>query len=161
MSDSNHSSTDDLNAAQYTIKQNPSNLVSQEFPAAQSSFLTIPYNPAAHPKQISLLDINGQPIQYTLVPSNQGIPVQMVSQQQQNNIPVMPSTMNVPPNANACYICSSHAVTKCSYGISRGSPCGRLLCLSHTMELSGGNGGRYPHCPEHFQHIQQNKCNIM
>jgi hypothetical protein len=139
----------------------PSNLISQEFAAAPSQFLTVSYNPAAHPRQISLLDANGQPIQYTLIPSNQDIPVRTVPQLQPNNIAAMPIAMNIPSNANACCVCGNHAVTKCSYGISRGTPCGRLLCLSHVMELSGANGGRYPHCPEHFQQIQQNKCNVM
>ncbi|CAF3869325.1 unnamed protein product, partial [Adineta steineri] len=49
-------------------------VITPQIPAPQSSFLTIPYNPAAHPRQISLLDINGQPIQYTLIPSNQNTP---------------------------------------------------------------------------------------
>lgn len=120
--------------------------------SGQSQFLTVPYNPCAHPRQISLLDGNGQPIQYTLVLLNQSIPIQIVPQLQSNNIP---------HDANACIVCGSHAVAKCTYGISQGRPCGRLLCLSHVRELSGGNGGRYPHCPEHYQHIQENKCNLM
>jgi hypothetical protein len=139
----------------------PSNLISPELAATPAQFLTVSYNPAAHPRQISLLDANGQPIQYTLIPSNQHIPVQTIPQLQSNNIAAMPIAMSIPSNANACCVCGSFAVTKCSYGISRGVPCGRLLCLSHVMELPGMNGGRYPHCPEHFQQIQQNKCNVM
>jgi len=134
------------------ITPHASNLMSQELPSPQFQFLTVSYNPAVHPRQISLLDANGQPIQYTLIPSNPNIPVQIAPQLQPHNIP---------PNANACCACGSHAVSKCTYGISSGRPCGRLLCLSHINELPGANGGRYPHCPEHYQHIQQNKCNIM
>ena len=105
--------------------------------------LTLSYNPAMHPQQISLLDVNGQPVQYTLTPvyPNRAVPS--------------------PPHGNGCCICGSQAIFKCSYGISRGHACGRLLCLAHNMELSGGNGGRYPHCPEHYQHVQQNKCCLM
>ncbi|CAF0962837.1 unnamed protein product [Didymodactylos carnosus] len=137
-----------------------SNLISQESAAAQSQFLTVAYNPAAHPRQISLLDTNGQPVQYTLIPSNQHISLQSAPQLQSYNMAAMP--MNVPPHANACSVCGSPAVDKCSYGISYGRPCSRLLCLSHIMELPGVRGGRYPHCPEHYQQIQQNKlCNVM
>lgn len=120
-----------------------------------SQFLTVAYNPAAHPRHISLLDASGQPILYALVPANQAIPTQP------NHFAVRQNVMNIAPGANACSVCGNDAVAKCSYGISRGTPCGRLLCLAHVMELPGANGGRYPHCPEHFQHIQQNKCHIM
>jgi hypothetical protein len=133
----------------------------QELTAPYSQFLTVSYNPAAHPKQITLLDANGQPVQYTLTPFNQNIPVQIASQLPPNNIPLMATAQNIPPNANVCFICGSQAVDKCSFGISHGRPCGRLLCLTHIIELSSAHGGRYPHCPEHYQHIQQNKCNIM
>ncbi|CAF3772751.1 unnamed protein product [Rotaria sordida] len=138
-----------------------SNSISQEVTPSQGQFLTIHYNPAVHPKQISLLDTDGQQILYTLIPSNQDIPVQAVPQQQPNHIPTIPNAMNIPHNANVCCICGSHAIAKCTFGISRGTPCGRLLCLSHVCELPGVNGGRYPHCPEHYRYIQQNKCNVM
>ncbi|CAF2828685.1 unnamed protein product [Rotaria sp. Silwood2] len=138
-----------------------SNSTSQEITAAQCQFLTIPYNPAAHPRQISLLDTNGQQILYTLIESNQDSSVQVASQLQRNNITATSSATHISPNMNACCICNSHAVAKCSYGISSGRPCGRLLCLSHIYELPSANGGRYPHCPEHYQHIQQNKCHVM
>ncbi|CAF0745969.1 unnamed protein product [Rotaria sp. Silwood1] len=138
-----------------------SNSVSQEVTEAPCQFLTIHYNPAAHPRQISLLDTNGQQILYTLIPSNQDSSVQAVPQQQSNNIPMIPNATKISSNANVCCICGSHAVAKCTYGISRGTPCARLLCLSHICELPGANGGRYPHCPEHYQYIQQNKCNVM
>ncbi|UJR10925.1 hypothetical protein I4U23_015110 [Adineta vaga] len=121
----------------------------------QSSFLTIAYNPAAHPRQITLLDSNGQPIHYTLIPSQQNIPMQS------HHAIVPPNAMPILPDGNTCCICGSRAATKCSYGISRGQPCGRLLCLTHVMELPGMNGGRYPHCPEHFQHVKQNQCSVM
>ncbi|CAF0978725.1 unnamed protein product [Adineta ricciae] len=121
----------------------------------QSSFLTVPYNPAAHPRQITLLDQNGQPIQYTLIPTNQQISMPPAH----HSIP--PQAVQRPPDGNICCICGSIAATKCSYGISRGNPCGRLLCLAHVMELPGMNGGRYPHCPEHFHNVKQNQCNVM
>jgi hypothetical protein len=126
-----------------------------------SQFLTVAYNPAVHPRQISLLDASGQPILYALVPANQATPTHITAPSQANHLAMRPSMMNTPPSANACSVCGSDAFAKCSYGISRGTPCGRLLCLAHVMELPGANGGRYPHCPEHFQHIQQKKCHVM
>lgn len=111
-------------------------------PQSTGQMLTFFYNPALHPRQISLLDANGQPVHYMLTPIHTN----------------SPSNMSV---GNGCCICGSQAVVKCSYGISRGHACGRLLCLTHNRELSGGNGGRYPHCPEHYQQIQQNKCSVM
>ncbi|CAF1141481.1 unnamed protein product [Adineta steineri] len=121
-------------------------VITPQIPVPQSSFLTIPYNPAAHPRQISLLDINGQPIQYTLIPSNQNTPHMEVN--------------HMAPDGNACSICGSVAAAKCWYGMTSGRPCNRLLCLTHVMELPSAHGGRYPHCPEHYQFIQQNKCSI-
>lgn len=116
----------------------------------QIQFLTISYNPVVHPKQISLLDTNGQPIQYTLIPSNQPIPSTQLYH------------TDVSSNANACSICGAQAVDKCWYGTVNGTPCGRLLCLTHIMELPSARGGRYPHCPEHYYFIKKNAlCNIL
>lgn len=141
---------------------NNSSLIDNKSPVERSAasapdqFLTVSYNPAAHPKQIFLLDTNGQPIQYMLIPPNQPIPPQMVSQQAQ------PYHTGAVPNANACSICGAEAVDKCWYGTVQGRPCGRLLCLTHLMELPSVHGGRYPHCPEHYHFIKKNAlCNVL
>lgn len=101
---------------------------------SESQFLTITYNPCSHPNEIYLLDINGQPIAYRLIPSNN------------------PNMLNT----NVCSICGGQAVDKCWYGTVNGTPCGRLLCLTHLMELPSARGGRYPHCPQHYHFIKTN-----
>jgi len=114
-------------------------------------FLTVSYNPSSHPKQICLLDPNGQSILYTLIPGNQSISPSMFSQGGSHNIGAI-------QNRIVCFICGSPAVDKCGY-ISNGSaPCGRLLCLEHIMEMQIGNG-RWFYCPEHFKHRRE--CNIL
>lgn len=116
-------------------------------------FLTVSYNPSSHPKQICLLDPNGQSILYTLIPANQPISPSMVSQGGSHNIGVI-------QNRNVCFICGAQAVDKCGYGSHRGAPCGRLLCLAHIMEAPNGTGGRYFFCPEHFER-RKHECNIL
>ena len=155
MSDSTSLAIGNRIGVQSPFTSHSSNSISEKSVAAPCQLLTVFYNPAVHPRQISLLDANGQTIHYTLVRLNQGIPVQIPPQLEPEHNAVVPISMNIPPNANACCICGNYAVDKCSYGASRGKSCGRFLCLSPITEVSY-TGGRYPHCPEHFQkHLQE------
>ena len=150
----NNSLPDNQKVVECDTISEPSNSISQGLSTAQSQFLSVSYNPAVHPRQISLLDANGQPIQYILIPANQAI--------QQHSTAGMPHLMHVQPSANACSICGAQAVDKCWYGTVNGRPCGRLLCLAHIMELPSARGGRYPHCPEHYDFIKKNAlCNVL
>ena len=162
MADTNNSLLDNQTVAECTTAPDPSNSISQGLSTAQFQFLTVSYNPAVHPKQISLLDVNGQPIQYTLVPADQAIPPHMFPQAQPHSTTAMPNLMYAQPSANVCSICGAQAVDKCWYGTVNGRPCGRLLCLAHIMELPSAHGGRYPHCPEHYNFIKKNAlCNVL
>ena len=114
-------------------------------------FLTVSYNPSSHPKQICLLDPNGQSILYTLIPGNQSISPSMFSQGGSHNIGAI-------QNRIVCFICGLPAVDKCGYESYGTAPCGRLLCLEHIMEMQIGNG-RWSVCPEHFE--QRCQCNIL
>ena len=114
-------------------------------------FLTVSYNPSSHPKQICLLDPNGQSILYTLIPGNQSISPSMFSQGGSHNIGAI-------QNRIVCFICGLPAVEKCGYESYGTAPCGRLLCLEHVMEMQIGNGRCFV-CPEHFE--QRCQCNIL
>ena len=107
MPDSTYISTDARSYASGSTTLNLSHGIYPPSLASSSQLLTRAYNPAVHPRQMSLPVVSGQSLLYALVQTDPVVAAQAATQAQSSSTTAKSSTMKNLPKTSACSLCGS------------------------------------------------------